>query len=163
MRQPVRFATDATVGKLGRYLRAAGFDTVCQHQSRQVDFFDIINLERVILTRSTRLRSRFQTRCLVFIRDNDPLQQMMQVVRELNLRWCDVKPFSRCLVCNDDIRQVARDAVAGRVPLYVWQRHHTFHACSQCGRIYWAGSHHNRMCKRLAAIFNQKDEKPHAC
>jgi len=156
----LRFAADAAVGKLGRYMRSAGFDTLCQHQSRHEDFFDTIDGKRVILTRTRLLKSRFKNRPLVFIRDNDPLQQMMQVVRELNLGVGDVNPFSRCLACNEVILQVDRDAVTGRVPAYVWHRHHTFHICRKCGRIYWAGSHHDRMCKRLAAIFQQK-EKTH--
>ena len=150
----MRFATDATLGKLGRHLRAAGFDTLCQHQSRHVDsFFNTIDTERVILTRTTAVRVRFQNRPLIFIRDNDPLQQMMQVVQALGIRQSDVRPFSRCLECNMDIMRVDRQAVKDRVPTYVWQRHQTFHACGKCRRIYWAGSHHDRLCKRLAAIF----------
>ena len=163
MKLPMRFAADATVGRLGRHLRAAGFDTVCQHQSRHGNFFDAIDLERIILTRSMHLKLRFKSRPLVFLRDNDPFQQMIQVVRELNLGWCDVNPFSRCLACNDYIIEVPREAVAGRVPVYVWQCHHRFQACGKCGRIYWAGSHHDRMCKRLAGIFEQKDDLTHAC
>jgi uncharacterized protein len=159
----MRFATDATVGKLGRHLRSAGFDTLCQHQNRSGDFFDTIDDERIILTRTTWLHLRFKHRPLVFIRDNDPFQQMVQVVRELRLGLDDLNPFTRCLECNADIRQLNREAVTGRVPAYVWQRHHAFHACGECGRIYWAGSHHDRMRKRLSAIFQQRDEKTHEC
>ena len=156
----MRFATDTTLGKLGRHLRAAGFDTLCQHQCRSGGFFDTIEADRVILTRTTAVKVRFQSRPLVFIRDNDPLQQMMQVVRELRIEPSHLRPFSRCLECNMDISRVDRDAVRGRVPDYVWQRHQTFHACGKCRRIYWAGSHHDRMCNWLAAISRQK-EKTH--
>ena len=161
MRPAPGFAVDASLGKLGRHLRSAGFDTLCQHQSRGADLFDTIDDERVILTRTKLLRSRFNNHPLVFIRDNDPLKQMKQVLRELNLKWCDVNLFSRCIVCNDNLSTVDREAVKGLVPTYVWHCHHPFHACAKCGRIYWAGSHHDRMCNRLAAIFQHKDEKTH--
>jgi uncharacterized protein with PIN domain len=163
MRSTSRFAADATLGKLGRYLRSAGFDTLCQHESRHGDFFGSIDDARVILTRTMRLKWRFKNRPLIFIRDNEPVEQMLQVVRELNLTAGDVNPFSRCLMCNAVIFQVDREAVRGRVPAYVWQRHHTFSQCGKCGRIYWAGSHHDRMVKRLVAIFQEKDEDTHAC
>ncbi|MCB2147130.1 MAG: Mut7-C RNAse domain-containing protein [Deltaproteobacteria bacterium] len=159
----MRFATDATVGKLGRHLRSAGFDTLCQHQSRRGNFFETIDGERVILTRTRLVKLRFKRRPLVFIRDNDPYRQMIQVVHELKLGWCDLNLFSRCLECNEAIRPVDRATVAGRVPAYVWQYHHTFHACAKCGRIYWAGSHHDRMIQRLLAIFKQKDGETHEC
>ncbi len=159
----MRFAADATLGKLGRHLRAAGFDTLCQHENRQGSFFETIDAERVILTRTAEVVLRFQSRSLAFIRDNDPLLQMRQVVQELGIGHCDLRPFSRCLRCNIKLCRVNRETVYGRVPAYVWQRHETFHACGNCGRIYWAGSHHERMCRGLAAIFQQKDEKPHEC
>ncbi len=149
----MRFAADATLGKLGRHLRAAGFDTRCQHQCRQADFWATIDTGRIILTRSTVLVQRFQDRHLIFIRDNDPLRQMIQVVRELGIGPGDGKPFSRCLACNRVIDPMDRQAAIGRVPAYVWQRHSRFHSCARCRRVYWAGSHHDRMREWLSKIF----------
>ena len=155
----MRFATDSTLGKLGRHLRAAGFDTVCQHQCRQGGFFHTIDPARIILTRTGAVRQLFKERRLVFISDNDPWQQLRQVVRDLSIRRTDTKPFSRCLQCNREVRPIDKMAVVPLVPAFVWQCHQTFHQCEQCGRIYWAGSHHDRLDQRLAAIFiNQGNE-----
>jgi uncharacterized protein with PIN domain len=154
----MRFATDATLGKLGRQLRAAGFDTRCQHEHRHGDFFESIDSRRVILTRTKAVERRCKGRLLIFIRDNAPQHQMIQVVRELNIEPDHLRPFSRCLACNTATEPVGRDAVKGLVPDYVWQRHSSFHVCDQCRRVYWAGSHHQRLCERLDAIFQQKKE-----
>ena len=159
----MRFATDATLGKLGRQLRAAGFDTRCQHENHRADFFETMDSRRVILTRTKVIERRFQGRLLVFIRDNDPLQQMVQVVHELNIEPDQLRPFSRCLVCNTPTTPVDRDAVIERVPEYVWQRQSNFHHCDQCRRVYWAGSHHDRLCERLDAIFQHKKETNYEC
>lgn len=157
----MRFATDASLGKLGRHLRAAGFDTQCEHQSRDDDFLGTIDAKRVILTRTKAVKPRFKDRRLVYIHDNDPLRQMMQVVRELNIRASDCKPFSRCIACNRQIQPIDKQTIQNRVPAFVWQRHSSFHACGQCHRIYWAGSHQDRMGKRLATIFlKQESENP---
>ena len=157
----MRFATDASLGKLGRHLRAAGFDTQCEHQSRDDDFLGTIESRRVILTRTRAVKQRFQGRRLVFIHDNDPLRQMMQVVRALNIRASDCRPFSRCLACNRQLLPIDKQAIKNRVPVFVWQRHASFHVCDQCRRIYWAGSHQDRMSKRLATIFpKQESENP---
>jgi len=161
MTSALRFAADATLGKLGRHLRSAGFDTLCRHQSWDDDFFDTIDGERVILTRTRVLKVRFNSRPLVFIRDNDPFQQMKQVVRACDIQWRDVHLFSRCLACNEKLLKADREAVTGLVPAYVWQHHDTFHTCGKCCRIYWAGSHHDRMCRRLSAIFqDERRENP---
>ena len=152
----MRFATDAALGKLGRYLRAAGFDTRCQHQSRRGDFFQAIAANRIILTRSTKIREAFGHRHLLFIQDNDPEQQFRQVVQALGIRATDMRPFSRCLFCNRGVRRLERGSIRGQVPEYVWEHCQAFYACPGCQRIYWAGSHRDHFVDQLAAVFKQE-------
>ena len=159
MKRPLRFATDASLGKLGRHLRAAGFDTCCEHQSRKPDFWNAIGMDRVILTRTGTVHKRYRKRLHLFIRDNDPWRQMRQVVREMQITMADLRPFKRCLACNCRIRPVNRETIKGRVPDYVWQRHSSFQACEHCRRIFWAGSHHQRMGQRLANLFSAEGKK----
>ena len=155
----MRFATDMALGKLGRHLRAAGFDTLCQHQHRQSGFYSTMERDRVILTRSTSVKRKFKDRRLIFIVPNDPWRQLEQVVRELDLRRSDTKPFSRCLQCNLEIQRIDKMAVRCLVPGYVWNRRQTFHTCRNCGRVYWAGSHRQRMNRRLAAMFANRESE----
>jgi uncharacterized protein with PIN domain len=152
----MRFATDAPLGKLGRHLRAAGFDTVCQHENRNSNFLNTIEADRIILTRSWALLNRFRHHRLMFIRDNDPFQQMVQVIRELGIRRSDVNAFSRCLICNLETMSVDKQTLWGKVPTYIWQHHQTFRICGGCKRIYWAGSHHERLRMRLDMLFKHK-------
>jgi uncharacterized protein with PIN domain len=153
----MRFATDATLGKLGRHLRAAGFDTVCQHENRNRDFFDALETDRIILTRTSKLLIQYKHRYVLFVRDNDPFCQMTQVCQEMNIGYADINPFSRCLVCNLEIEPVDKQTLRGKVPAYIWQHHQTFHICRGCQRIYWAGSHHQRTTKRFEALFKIKE------
>lgn len=158
----MRFATDATLGKLGRHLRMAGFDTLCQHHNRSAaSFWASLDAGRVILTRTKNVKARFHHRHLIFIRENEPLQQMRQVVVEAGIAQHDLRPLSRCLECNTSIHEVDRLAVRDRVPAYVWHCQQAFHECDQCRRIYWAGSHHNHMSTWLAAIFNNNEKRTH--
>jgi len=156
--EAIRFATDAALGRLGRSMRAAGFDTLCQHQSQDNDFFESIEADRVILTRTRKVAHRFQNRRLIFIRDNDARRQLAQVIRNLELKSDGVNYLTRCLECNLKIAPVSKDAVKGRIPEYVWQHHHHFHMCGSCKRIYWAGSHHQRMTRQLENLFTQKED-----
>lgn len=152
----MRFATDATLGKLGRHLRAAGFDTVCQHESQDRDYFNRVAADRIILTRTLKYMARYKHRQLLFIRDNDPIEQLMQVFRDLKIGPADVEPFSRCLICNLKIKPIDKDVLRGKVPAYIWQHHRAFYVCSGCQRIYWAGSHHQRLTQNLEKIFNHE-------
>ena len=152
----MRFATDATLGKLGRHLRAAGFDTVRQHECQSEDFFDRVAVDRIILTRTSRYRVRYKQRQLLFVRDNDPREQFRQVIKDLKIGPGDINPFSRCLVCNLEIKPIDKEGLKGKIPAYIWQRHQTFCVCSRCQRIYWAGTHHQRLTRCFEKIFNHK-------
>jgi hypothetical protein len=157
MKGTIRFATDAALGKLGRHLRAAGFDTRCAPQRRQLAFFDAVGVDRVILTRTMAVKKRFTARPLIFVRSNNPLDQLTQVFGELNIQKDDLRPFSRCLGCNQRVHPVDRQTIKGRVPTFVWQRHTSFHTCRLCRRIYWAGSHHDRLVMQLSALFTSQE------
>lgn len=157
MKGTTRFATDAALGKLGRHLRAAGFDTRCAPQRSQLAFFDAVGVDRVILTRTMAVKKRFTARPLIFVRSNDPMNQLTQVIAELDIRQGDLRPFSRCLGCNQMVHPVDRQTIKGRVPPFVWQRHTSFHTCRQCRRIFWAGSHHDRLVMQLSALFTSQE------
>ncbi|WP_054689880.1 Mut7-C RNAse domain-containing protein [Desulfosarcina cetonica] len=158
----MRFAVDASLGKLGRLLRSAGFDTLCQHECRQGRFWDRIEPERVILTRTQAIQRRFSGRSLVFIKNNDPLRQLQQVVTEQGILKEDIHPFSRCIVCNAAIVKVDKRSVWGRVPAYVWHHYPAFNECRCCHRIFWAGSHHDRVCRKFETIFQNEERQSHA-
>lgn len=152
----MRFATDNSLGKLGRYLRAAGFDTVCAHEQSRDGFFTHLAADRIILTRTRSIARRWGSRRMLFIERNDPWQQLAQVIDQLGIRQADTKPFSRCLQCNQPLEPVDRAAVQSRVPAYVWQAHSVFYQCGRCIRIYWAGTHRDRMARGLSSLFQPK-------
>ena len=157
----MRFAADATLGKLVRRLRSVGFDTVRCGQRDVLAFYDANSPDRVILTRTKLVQARFSDRVLVFVRDDDPQHQFLQVLKDLNIAFEDLRPFSRCLECNLVLYRVDKAAIVGKVPIYVWQRHHEFFRCDGCQRIFWAGSHRLRMQARLETVFNSKENSDH--
>jgi len=159
----MRFATDSSLGKLGRHLRAAGFDTLCQHQGAREGFFEGLDDDRIVLTRTEAIKKRYKGRRLIFIRDNDPWRQMLQVAQATGIGPDRIRPFSRCLACNALVTPVDKSTVKTQVPAYVWQHQERFYECGQCRRIYWRGSHHERVCNKLATLFQQKEENIHGC
>ena len=153
MKEALCFAVDASLGKLGRHLRSVGFDTRCEHQCLEgALFWQSIGAERIVLTRTRAVWQRYRNHRHLFIHSNAPWRQLVQVMRDLQIAASDLQPFSRCIICNHKIRSVERQAVRGRVPDYVWLRHSSFQACHRCRRIYWAGSHRQRMQNRLASL-----------
>ena len=153
------FAADRTLGKLAKWLRILGFDTIFELDAANKLFYEQLEPERVLLTRIAKLRDCFTAAKTVFIEADDVFAQLRQVIDELAIARNDIRVFSMCLQCNSLIIGVNKQFVYGLVPDYIWQTHDEFHMCRQCERIYWAGSHVERSREVVEDLFKVKNEE----
>jgi uncharacterized protein with PIN domain len=147
------FAADRTLGKLAKWLRILGFDTVFESDYSNKWFYGNLEPDRVLLTRIGYLRKQLASHRLVFIKANDLVGQLVQTIDELAISFNDISPFSRCIKCNSAIVHIAKENVFGRVPDYIWENHDNFSMCRHCERIFWAGSHVQRSQEMINKLF----------
>lgn len=57
--------------------------------------------------------------------------------------------LSRCLICNVPVEEIPREEAEGKVPDAIMRMTTRFHECPRCKRIYWEGTHGDRIKKRL--------------
>lgn len=151
-----RFAAERTLGKLAKWLRLMGYDTVLENDFPGGRFPPDIGRRRVLLTRRRRAP---QETAAVFIAANDPVEQLRELAAAGWVAPGDLKPFSRCLRCNAPIERVGREEVQGLVPDYVWEVQAAFSRCPVCRRVYWRGSHTRRGLERIARLFGMEGGK----
>jgi len=140
-----RFVADVHLGKLARHLRLAGFD--CLWQSDWDDealVATAVAEARVVLTRDKGvLRRRAVTRGR-FVRATESEAQLAEVLRAYGLRT-RLQPFSRCRECNVPLEDVAKPEIDAALPDKVRGLYTRFKRCPGCGRVYWQGSHFERL------------------
>jgi uncharacterized protein with PIN domain len=143
----LRFVTDIHLGRLARYLRLLGFDTLYYNHFNPQGLIEVsIRQARVLLTRSRRLlKDKVITRGIL-VREADPRMQLKAIFRRLDLR-ADARPFSRCLCCNGLVRPISKQEVAHRLSSKVRARYRAFFLCSSCNRVYWKGTHFEEMTR----------------
>ena len=78
---------------------------------------------------------------------------VQQVVDEFEISRKDIRVFSICIRCNSAIIDVDKQSLFGQVPDYVWETHDRFHTCRQCDRIFWPGSHTERVNRVVERLF----------
>jgi uncharacterized protein with PIN domain len=149
------FAAERTLGRLGKWLRLLGFDTIIETECPRGRFFEHGG-GRILLTRTRRVMKEQAALKPVLIRSNDTFEQLGEVVRAAALSPEDLRPFKRCLRCNEPIVPVLKAEVQRSVPDYVWQRYSDFSTCPRCGRVYWPGTHTTRSLARIAEHFSFK-------
>jgi hypothetical protein len=151
LRDP-RFVADGHLGKLARHLRMAGFDTLCDNDWDDDEIVQVSLVQkRTILTRDKGMLRRKEVERGYFVRATESEAQLAEVVRALQLEAL-VAPFTRCRECNTPLEDVPRSAVLDRLPGKVRGLYERFKRCPTCERVYWEGSHFERMKGVLARL-----------
>jgi uncharacterized protein with PIN domain len=144
----LRFLLDVHVGRLAAYLRMAGFDALYGKQASDAELASIVAREgRVLLTRDRYLLMRTAVDRGYWVRSTEPKQQLLEVVKRFDLVG-SMRPFTRCLNCNTTLEEASRESVLDRLPPKIMDKD-VFRVCPSCQRVYWEGSHHERMSKLL--------------
>ena len=154
----MKFIVDHNVGKLARWLRMMGFDSLFFGSGEDAEMVARALAEgRTILTRDTEiLKRRSVTRGrlkAILIESEEPERQMQQLMNALDLKRHS-RPFTLCLECNRPLTESRPEEVTDRVPPYVYKTQSQYMECPACRRVYWRGTHWEAMVRKLEG-FNE--------
>jgi len=150
------------LGTLAKWLRILGYDTLFDPS---LDDHHLVRLaraeDRVLLTRDRELARRRGVRALLVVRENldEQIRQVLPALAALpggspgdGLALVPNGSFSRCPVCNEPLRPMDPETARAHVPAYVAQTQRAFSSCPACQRVYWRGSHWQRMDEHLTEL-----------
>lgn len=150
----LRFFADVNVARLVRWLRAAGLDTAWEDAIPDADLVRrAIEEKRWVLTLDKLLPKEFHADNILLLDSEDPFKQFEQVVRHFEIE----KPeefFTRCLVCNTPLEEIAAEEITEDLPPNVLEDHEVFYLCPACDKIFWQGSHTRRMREEIENFFS---------
>ncbi len=144
-----RFALDVHLGKLARLLRMFGFDCLYRTALDDDELVRAARQERrIVLSRDRGLLKRRAVTHGYLVRSEIPRVQAAEIIRRFDLS-SRISLFSRCMSCNTPLLKVEKSAVRTMLPAFVGDSHEQFSRCPGCAKLYWQGTHWERM-KRLA-------------
>ncbi|MBX7067603.1 MAG: Mut7-C RNAse domain-containing protein [Parachlamydiales bacterium] len=131
-----KFLCDHMCAELGRWLRAAGYDTEIVEGTMpdQAVFEKAVREKRRLLTHD-RDFNNFDAAIVTYLQG----ESLDDWAGQLNIDW-EFRPFSRCLKCNVILEKKKEG---------IW-------VCPVCTQTFWLGSHTERMLEQLKK-WNQKE------
>jgi uncharacterized protein len=152
----VRFVLDTHLGKLAAYLRMLGLDTAYDRDYTDENLARLsLDEKRILLTRDRGLLKRNMVVRGYFLRATNPRAQLIEVLQRFDL-FRSISPFERCMHCNALLHSVAKQAIADRLLPETRQYYEEFRACPKCDRIYWKGSHYQRMQRLIESVLARR-------
>jgi hypothetical protein len=148
----LRFIADAHLGALARRLRMLGFDVLYRNSYDDAEVARIARDEgRVVLTRDRNLLMHRAITHGSYIHATEPRRQLAEVLIHLDLHRA-IRPFTRCLRCNEPLQPVDKSTIAERIPPTTRRYYDEYWQCTGCEHIYWQGSHWRRMQAQVEAL-----------
>jgi uncharacterized protein len=151
MSETLRFCADVHLGKLARMLRMLGFDTVYKNDLSKEELYQIAHNENRYLLSKSAYFKRFSDIGFYQIQSGDPKQQLKDVITHFNL-FNSLNPFTRCFYCNQILEKKDKVEVENELLPQTKKDFSEFWKCASCNRVYWKGSHYERMNKQIEKL-----------
>ncbi|MBU0665512.1 MAG: Mut7-C ubiquitin/RNAse domain-containing protein [Proteobacteria bacterium] len=148
----ITFAVDVNVGKLASLLRMAGFDTFYQNYISDPELVEVAVQEgRIALSKDKNILKRKELVYGYLVREIYPEKQLAEVIHLFGIKE-QLKPLSRCMRCNGLLQTVAKEQIIEQLEPLTKKYYHSFRQCQCCRKIYWSGSHREKMLRLLRVL-----------
>jgi uncharacterized protein with PIN domain len=142
----VKFITDSNLGKLAKWLRILGYNTVLYTRNANREFLRKAEKEeRIVLTRKKDMAARRFSGRLVIINSDHIKDQLHEVMDKLSFLPDADRMFTICVKCNESLMEVEKRKISGMVPDYVFAGYSEFHMCPRCKGVFWPGTHRDNV------------------
>ncbi|MBN2350453.1 MAG: Mut7-C ubiquitin/RNAse domain-containing protein [Bacteroidales bacterium] len=136
-----KFIFDVHLGKLSRYMRLLGFDSLYENNFSDPEIIEKAQKEqRIILTCDIELLKNSRVTHGYFVRNRKPKQQLEELFSRFELKSL-CRPFTRCSICNTILIQKTKKDVVSYLNLKTKKYYSEFYYCPSCLKVYWKGSH----------------------
>ncbi|MDD4923722.1 MAG: Mut7-C RNAse domain-containing protein [Dehalococcoidales bacterium] len=151
-----KFIIDCNAGKLVKWLRMLGYDTVFFKGDDDAEMVSAaLSENRIIVTRDTGIMKRRLITSgkvsAVLLTSEIAQVQVGQVLRIFHTGDC-ISPFTRCMECNGLLEERKKEEVKERIPPYVYKTQDKYMECPTCRRIYWKGTHWQAMMDKISSF-----------
>ena len=143
------FIVDAMLGNLAKKFRVLGYDSSYFSSIEDEKLLTIAkNEKRVILTKDEQLVKIAQNQEIlaILIRGNDELEQIAQIHSKIKFEKFTIDTDnSHCIICNGKLESIEKFRIINKVPEGVLEREEKFWMCVGCKKIYWQGTHFEKL------------------
>jgi len=157
----MKFLVDSMLGKLARFLRIFGYDTIYANDLTDILMVDPVPDEKLIEYAKENDRfiitkdNLFHKRCIdgsLYLHGEGIYHYMNQLKQKLNLNFKFKIEKAKCSICNSKLLKILdKNQIKDIVLQGSLNNYDEFYRCSniQCNKIFWKGTHIEDIEKRL--------------
>jgi len=154
----VKFLCDGMLGRIARWLRLLGYDTLYSRLSADEELVELAEKEeRVLLTKDVELCKNALKKGIkaLFVEGNNFETMLAYIIKYFNISPMINPEASRCPECNGEMQHISADEAKKlklNVPEITLKVYKDFWVCKKCQKTYWKGRMWNNMMKTLERV-----------
>ena len=163
----MKFLVDAMLGRLARFLRIFGYDTV--YANDLIDYFKVDPVSdeklkeyaqknnRIIITKDYPLSKSFRNKSL-YLRGEGVYNYLNQLKNRLGLNFDFKIERARCSNCNSPLKKIKdKSLIKDNVLKDTFNHYDEYFQCSNldCKKVYWKGTHIEDIENKLEKNFRK--------
>ncbi|MFX1379122.1 MAG: Mut7-C RNAse domain-containing protein [Promethearchaeota archaeon] len=161
----MKFLVNSMLGKLTRFLRIFGYNTVYANDLIKIYNIDPVpddflieyanNENRIIITKDLALYRRYKDKS-IFLKGEGLYNYLDQLNKQIGLKFEFNLKRARCSLCNSKLERVEdKISIKKDVLKETYNHFDIFYQCSsiQCKKVYWQGSHIEDIEYKLSKTF----------
>jgi len=137
------------LGSLARKLRMLGIDTLFLKDAPDSELKFLIRSGGSILLSRDRGLVKALGNLAWQVTGANVREEFLSIAPSLAAVNCRLSPMSLCLDCGGKLIPVSRASAGSKVPPYILERGLVLSGCSECGKVFWHGTHWKRMEKEI--------------
>ena len=151
------FIADAMLGKMARKLRMFGFDTIYDSNIDDMDILDSSRYQdRIVLTSDRTLFKRCKKRGIntILTYKETELENLVTIFSALNIKSINSQKLPHlCTCCNGLLDTIIdKNLIKNQIPDRLLHSKNIFYECTNCNKIYWIGTHVDRISRLIKEI-----------
>jgi len=167
----MKFLTDAMFGKLSRFLRIFGYNTVYANDLKNLYELDPIPDEilrdyaektnRIIITKDYPFHKKIPDQS-IYLEGEGVYNFLKQLKEMLGLTYNIDMQNARCSVCNSELRKIDdKIKLKDKINHSTYSHYNIFYQClnPECQKIFWNGPHIEDIKTRLKNRLSQEKDK----
>jgi uncharacterized protein len=140
----MKFVADVMLGSLARLMRFQGYDV--EYDNRADDaILKRRSQYRMLLTKDRGLSVQIRSRNVYLVLGVGGTKQLHEILQHFPLE----NSSRRCIECNTKLHSIRKQKVKHLIPPFVFNKYKDFLHCPSCRRVYWTGTHFERMMRML--------------
>jgi uncharacterized protein len=132
------------LGSLARRMRFAGYDVRYDNHADDEELKSLTR-NRTLLTKDRPLAACVHPSRVYLIKSIGGERQLEEIRERFPIR----EKSPRCMECNGKLSRVRKGSIQHLIPPFVFNTQSDFLRCLSCSRVYWSGTHYEKMVRML--------------